>query len=595
MIKNFRIPIILGSVAIIAIAVTVFILTRGDSVYGLSITEAYGAISVSNSQGSSSGGASTGTILKQGDILSVGDGASCTITYKSKKNTDDNYVVVNQNSQIVITDDFNGKNDGQIFLNRGSVLCNLKEKDKAQIMIRTNDSMVHTANTVSKVEYSTDEFDSFTDVYTFAGNSQIQLYDASGNKVNNAEILIEKRAGRVTTKDLGPEFVYLNVEFELDKLTASDLKSLLTIASFISDFPYTTAELKEAYDKAPEDKNRSDNDNKLPDDSSDNIQTAEPIVTDVPVDSETSQTSEKHYTVTQTPPTTTKPASTTAAPATTSSANNTSSANSNNLDDDYSENYYMVTVIVDGEESIQEVKHGQNAVKPANPSIDGFVFVGWDNSFDNITDDTIITALFESSDGSEDYNENSSNENNGNTHTVTLIIADKVTTMQVEDGMAADIPSSLTVDGYSFMGWDTDFSNVTSNITVTALLQPNEYIVNFVIEGYYYPITVKHGQTAVAPLIPSADSSGNLFLGWDKELTNVTSNMTVTAQFSSVNTTYTVVFVIEGVQYPTKVKNGETAIAPFIPTTNSSGQTFIGWDKGITNITSDMTVTAIFS
>ena len=38
----------------------------------------------------------------------------------------------------------------------------------------------------------------------------------------------------------------------------------------------------------------------------------------------------------------------------------------------------------------------------------------------------------------------------------------------MEPGGAAVAPTTPTRDGYDFAGWDTDFSNVTSNLTVTA-------------------------------------------------------------------------------------------------------------------------------
>ena len=44
-----------------------------------------------------------------------------------------------------------------------------------------------------------------------------------------------------------------------------------------------------------------------------------------------------------------------------------------------------------------------------------------------------------------------------------------ISTQQVEAGKAAKAPEVPTHDGYTFTGWDKDFSNVTSNMTVTAM------------------------------------------------------------------------------------------------------------------------------
>ena len=47
-----------------------------------------------------------------------------------------------------------------------------------------------------------------------------------------------------------------------------------------------------------------------------------------------------------------------------------------------------------------------------------------------------------------------------------------ITTVSVEQGQAATAPAHPTRDGYVADGWDVDFSNVTSNLTVTAVYQP---------------------------------------------------------------------------------------------------------------------------
>ena len=103
------IPIITGAAALVAVAAVIIILTSAGGNAGLYVTSANGSVSITNSDNSSADGTS-GEVLSQGDIISVGDNSSCTITYKSKKNSEDNYIVVGANSQLVITDKLNGKN-----------------------------------------------------------------------------------------------------------------------------------------------------------------------------------------------------------------------------------------------------------------------------------------------------------------------------------------------------------------------------------------------------------------------------------------------------------------------------------------------------
>ena len=86
--------------------------------------------------------------------------------------------------------------------------------------------MISPNSTVSKIAYTIDGFDASTDVYTFMGNSKIQLYDSYGNAVNDPEYLVEKLKGKITSGDLGPQFSYLNIEFDLSELSAAELKEL---------------------------------------------------------------------------------------------------------------------------------------------------------------------------------------------------------------------------------------------------------------------------------------------------------------------------------------------------------------------------------
>ncbi|MBO4849068.1 MAG: InlB B-repeat-containing protein, partial [Clostridia bacterium] len=57
-----------------------------------------------------------------------------------------------------------------------------------------------------------------------------------------------------------------------------------------------------------------------------------------------------------------------------------------------------------------------------------------------------------------------------NTYTVTFVDWDGTVlkTQTVDYGAAATAPADPARVGYTFTGWDVDFSNVTSNLTVTA-------------------------------------------------------------------------------------------------------------------------------
>lgn len=576
-INNFKIPLILGGCALIAIVITLFVVNGGGgSSYGLYISSASGSVSVTNSDSVTS--SASGDMLKNGDIVTLGADSSCILTCKGKKNSEKNYIVLGSDSQIVVSGEFNGKDNGELFLRSGSVIGNFADEDRFSINIRTADSMISTDKSVSKISYSTNEFMSYTDLYTFMGDNSIQLYDAAGNPVNNAELQIAKKWGRIVSED-GPSFEALNLDFDLEELSASDLKNLIDIAKIVGDeFPYTPEELKSAYDK------KSDGDSEeLPPveqqpedtvtDSSDTIQTAEPIVTTAPAPTET--TLPGHTTAAPVVTTTAAPVTTTAAPVAEPAPTETS---------DNSGVYHTVTIVVDGEETIQEIIHGGNAVKPEDPVVEGLEFIGWDGSFDNITEDRVITARF---------NEFVSDPT-GVTHTVTVVIGNKSNTIQVEHGKSANLPSTLNVEGYVFKGWDKDFTNITGDIVISAILEPaGTHTVTFIVENDTYTIQAEHGGSVIPPYIPSTDSRGNRFIGWDKSLDNITMDTSITAVFAT-GEYHTVTFIIDGDFYTVMTPDGQTAEPPFWPITDSNGNRFLGWDKSLENIKSDITITAYY-
>lgn len=566
------IPIITGSAAVLAIIAVVVILSSSGSGAGLYITEASGTVSITSSEKGSYNGAS-GDILSQGDIITVGENSSCKLIYKSKHNSDNNYIVAGENTQLVVTDKLNGKAGGEIYLNRGSLMCNLAEEDKAILSVRTANSMVYPDESVSKIAYSTDGFEAYTNIYTFMGNSKIQLYDVQGNAVNDMELLIEKRTGQVATQELGPVFSYLNVEFSLGELSQADLKQLLTIAALVDNFPYSVEEIKAFYDgasaNAPEDT--------LPTET-------EPAVTEVTSVTEPEPTETTTSPIVIEPPsqTTRPPVTTTTAPPQTTASQQQTTA-STTASSTASNKTLTVIIIIDDDETIQEVPYGGNAEMPQVPDIPGKKFVGWDKSYTNITEDTTITAIFEDDNGVKLY------------HTVTICIADKSTTVMVEDGKDVPIPATVNIEGYVFKGWDKDYKNVTQDMTISAILEKEnkEYItVTFMIHGMPYEQAIAYGGTATPPFTPTTDGNGNEFIGWDKSLVNITADTVINALFGSK--TYTVTFVIDGTAYPMTVEAGNNAIPPKVPEYDSQGRQFKGWDGNFYAISSDMTINAIY-
>jgi hypothetical protein len=164
----------------------------------------------------------------------------------------------------------------------------------------------------------------------------------------------------------------------------------------------------------------------------------------------------------------------------------------------------------------------------------------------------------------------------------------------VEDGYAATAPTNLTREGHTFVGWDTDFSNVTEDLMVTAQWTINEYTITFDTDGgsSVLAITQDYGTAITAPADPTKE--GHTFASWDTFIpsTMPAQNKTITARWD-VNQ-YTITFDTAGGSSVGEITQdyGTAITAPVNPT--KEGNTFTGWDTTIpaTMPAQNMTITA---
>ena len=191
-----------------------------------------------------------------------------------------------------------------------------------------------------------------------------------------------------------------------------------------------------------------------------------------------------------------------------------------------------------------------------------------------------------------------------NTYTVTFapgahgLITGGTAVQTIPYGGNATAPTITANPGWTFTGWDTAFTNVTANLTVTAQYSQITYTVTF-SAGTHGALLygnniqpINYGGTAVAPIV-TADQ-GWKFTGWDRPLTNITAYTVITAQYSQIQ--YTVTFVVgdhgnlDSGNAVQAVIFGAAADAPVV--SPNSGWVFTGWDSSFNNITGDITVTA---
>lgn len=582
---NIKIAIAAAALAIAAIIATVLIVNGGGGSSGAYVTEVVGNVYVdSNDNGRAK--LSAGDRLSKLEIITVEGGGSCTVTYQTSKKKDNNFVILGEYTQAIISGDFSGGKPSEINLIQGTASVNNASSEKGFIRLRTANGLFEMDNTAAAVIYNAYDSQNYTQCWNMLNKMHIQLYDAAGNTVDKNLALLPQTTAKALLLNTTSQFDTLNYEFALSDIPTAALKGLYKISAFVT-LPYSAAEIQAVIDEK-----ETEDTTDVPD-SSESIQTADTFTTtdvvsvtmpetvtteppretvdDIQVISSASviQTSAAITTTTQAPATTSPTTTATSAPQTTESSAPSTGKKT-----------YTVTFDIDGMRTAQEVEEGGNAVFPENPTKTGYLFTGWDNAGTNITSDITINALFEAKE-----------------LTVTLVIGSESRTQLVPYGGNAEIPSDIILDGIVITGWDRPLTNITEDCTITALLEGGETsaaecVVTFSIDGTLYTQRIPYGTSAVPPLTPDRNSAGQIFVGWSRSLDNITSDVTITAVFDNENTVYTVTIDNGGQLTTTQVYAGSSVTLP-VPR-EIEGKTFSHWDNSGENIHSNITITAIY-
>ncbi len=161
-------------------------------------------------------------------------------------------------------------------------------------------------------------------------------------------------------------------------------------------------------------------------------------------------------------------------------------------------------------------------------------------------------------------------------HSVTFVDCDGtvLSAQSVAHGSAAIEPTAPEREGYAFIGWDKDFSNVTEDMTVTAQYSANSYSITYTINGEEYTAqTYEFGAAVSAPEYTVPE--GHTFSGWDIPETMPAENLVLDAALT-VNS-YTITYTINGEEYTAQTYEfGAAVSAPEY--TVPEGHTFSGWN-----------------
>ena len=180
-----------------------------------------------------------------------------------------------------------------------------------------------------------------------------------------------------------------------------------------------------------------------------------------------------------------------------------------------------------GSEVASQIRANAPADQPADPTKEGYTFIGWYNGesewdFETpVTADLTLTAKWQL-----------------NRYTITFDTAggSEVPSITQDYGTAITPPTTPTRTGYTFAGWDREIPTAmpAEDMTITARWTVNQYTITLKPEngGEDIVITQDYGTAITAPANPT--KTGYTFAGWDKTIptTMPAGDMTITARWT---------------------------------------------------------------
>ncbi|MBR2138834.1 MAG: InlB B-repeat-containing protein, partial [Bacilli bacterium] len=231
--------------------------------------------------------------------------------------------------------------------------------------------------------------------------------------------------------------------------------------------------------------------------------------------------------------------------------------------------------------SEQIVKQSEDATAPTIPLREGYEFIGWSKEYTNIQEDIVLIAQYKKI---------------INTYTVRFLDYDNtlLKTEQIEENGNATPPSTPSREGYEFIGWDQNYINVKQNLDIYA--QYKEIIITYTVTFMDYngkilsKQTIKQSENATPPSTPSRE--GYKFIGWNNDYTNIQDDIIITAQYEKIINTYTVRFLdYDNTLLKTEqIEENGNATPPSTP--SREGYEFIGWDQNYINVKQNLDIYA---
>lgn len=157
---------------------------------------------------------------------------------------------------------------------------------------------------------------------------------------------------------------------------------------------------------------------------------------------------------------------------------------------------------VESGEVFQTLYSGMSAIAPSVNAVETHDFNGWDKSFDSISGDIIVNALYSPKIFTIIFN------TDGGSNIEPIIQG---------YGSAIVLPASPTKEGFNFIDWDDSFPDTMplNGLTLNAIWEAKEYTITFDTKGgsAINPIVAPYQSNITIPEDPTKE--GYKFLGWD--------------------------------------------------------------------------------
>ena len=191
-------------------------------------------------------------------------------------------------------------------------------------------------------------------------------------------------------------------------------------------------------------------------------------------------------------------------------------------------------------------------------------------------------------------------------YTVTFCDYDNTILSQqiVYEGENAVAPSNPHREGYTFIGWNLDYTNITSDVTIKAQYKINRYKVTFKNwDGTIIKIdSVAYQSTPIPPTNPERTATAEFtytFANWTPDIVAATCDAIYTATYTSSRNSYTITWnqddgtiidqtIVEYGQVPTHENVTKDATVEYT-------YTFAGWLPKIVAVTEDAIYTATYN